>query len=130
MIAFSYDYDRSYAGPALPVVEVILHSLENDSKLVEPHALVDSGADATIVPLEHLQQIGARRVDNVRLKPLQGPSYRVDIYEVGLQIGNYHTLKVYAAADTQNEGVILGRDVLNHFIVTLNGLAAVVEISQ
>jgi hypothetical protein len=33
-------------------------------------------------------------------------------------------------ADPQNEGVILGRNVLNPFIVTLNGLANVVEISQ
>ena len=130
MIAFSYHYDRSYNGPALPVIEITLHSLENDSTVVERHALVDSGAGATIVPLEYLEQIWARRVDSVRLKPLQGSSYRVDIYEAGIQIGSYPTFKVYAVADVHNEGVILGRDVLNQFIVTLNGLASVTKVSQ
>ena len=38
--------------------------------------------------------------------------------------------KVYAVADPQNNEIVLGRDVLNQFMVTLNGLASAVEISQ
>jgi len=30
----------------------------------------------------------------------------------------------------QRDEIILGRDALNHFIVTLNGLASMIEISQ
>jgi hypothetical protein len=33
-------------------------------------------------------------------------------------------------AELQDDEVILGRDVLNQLIVTLNGLASAVEISQ
>jgi hypothetical protein len=54
----------------------------------------------------------------------------VDIYEVSLRVGSYMVSKVYAVADKRNAEVILGRDVLNQFIVTLNGLASTVEISQ
>jgi len=49
---------------------------------------------------------------------------------VVLQLGNFTIPKVYAVADRQNGEMILGRDVLNQFIVTLNGLANVVEIQQ
>jgi predicted aspartyl protease len=92
--------------------------------------LVDSGADGTIAPLRRLKQIQARRVDTVNMRPMRGPTFRVDLYEVELQIGVFRIPRALVVADPQNEGVILGRNVLNPFIVTLNGLANVVEISQ
>ena len=93
-------------------------------------SLVDSGADGTITPLRLLKQIQARRIDTVNMRPMRGPTYRVDIYDVAIQIGIYHLARALVVADPQNEGMILGRNVLNQFIVTLNGLAGMVEISQ
>jgi len=92
--------------------------------------LVDSGADGTIAPLHILKQIQARRVDTVNMRPLRGPVYRVDIYEVELQIGSFRVPQGTGSGRSQNEGMILGRNVLNQFIVTLNGLASMVEISN
>ena len=42
--------------------------------------------------------------------------------------GHYDPAK--AVALTRAEDVILGRDVLNHLVVTLNGPAEVVEITE
>jgi hypothetical protein len=55
---------------------------------------------------------------------------QVDQYWVWLRIGGHIPLYIQAVGDTQGEEAILGRDVLNQLIVTLNGLASVVEISD
>jgi hypothetical protein len=39
-------------------------------------------------------------------------------------------MHIQVVGDTEGEEAILGRDVLNQLIVTLNGLASVVEISD
>ncbi|MBU6352274.1 MAG: hypothetical protein KGS73_19245 [Chloroflexi bacterium] len=126
----SFDYDTEYNGPSLPVVEVTLKNPVTDRATTVQGVLVDSGADGTIAPLRRLKQIQARRVDTVNMRPMRGPTFRVDLYEVELQIGVFRIPRALVVADPQNEGVILGRNVLNLFIVTLNGLANVVEISQ
>lgn len=127
---FTFDYDTAYAGPAFPTVQVTVRSLDESSPEFEQRAYVDSGADGTIIPLSILQQINARKVDEMNLRWGSSPGYRVDIYEVLLQFGSFRAMKAYVAADSHEADILLGRDVLNHYIVTLNGLASAVEVSQ
>ena len=61
---------------------------------------------------------------------LQGPSYRVDVYEVKLRLGPFVMNRVDVIASKDGTEAILGSDVLNQFIVTLNGLASMTEITQ
>lgn len=126
----TYDYDNTSPGPALPIVEIVLRGLTRDSRELVCRALIDSGADATVIPVRYLQELKARKVDTKQLRGMGGLRYQVDIYEIALRLGVYTIAKVYAVADKQNTDVILGRDVLNQFIVTLNGLASMVEITQ
>lgn len=126
----TFEYDTRYAGPALPVVEIGLQGLDNQETSLSLRTLVDSGADATFIPLRYLNRIGARKVDSRTIREASGLSYPVDIYEVTLKIGSYLVAKVYAAANKTSSELILGRDALNYFVVTLNGLAYLVEISQ
>jgi predicted aspartyl protease len=126
----TFDYDTHYSGPPMPVVEVTLKNPVTEKEVSVEEALVDSGADGTIAPLRLLKQIQARRVDTVNMRPMRGPVYRVDIYEVELRIGSFRVPKAQVVADPQNEEMILGRNVLNQFVVTLNGLASMVEITQ
>ena len=94
----SFDYDTEYNGPSLPVVEVTLKNPVTDRATTVQGVLVDSGADGTIAPLRRLKQIQARRVDTVNMRPMRGPTFRVDLYEVELQIGV--SLCVYNRRDT------------------------------
>lgn len=64
------------------------------------------------------------------MRDASGLSYVVDMYETALRVGGFTVPKVYAVADRQNGEMILGRDVLNYFVVTLNGLAQTTEISD
>ena len=59
----TFDYDLNYDGPALPVTELIVYRAGyRRSRAIVSHALVDSGADASMLPLHILQQVKARKV--------------------------------------------------------------------
>ena len=92
-------------------------------------ALLDSGSDATMIPIRFLQQIRARKGKRMRVHVLGNHSYMTDSYRISLRMAGT-TVQLSVLADHFNEQVILGRDVLNYLVVTLNGVAHMVEITK
>lgn len=124
----SFDYDRQYS-PAFPVLEMRVTG--SDPKLGrEIIGLIDSGSDATQLPLDILRSVGARRIDRRWVRDLSGVRYGVAVYAVQLQIGAVVMTAFEVIGREGIDEVIVGRDVLNQFIVTLNGLAHVTEVSD
>ncbi len=124
---YSHDYTTDYQ-PAMPLIEIEI-GLERGSSVLSLPAIVDSGADATMVPLHYLHRMGAIPSTEKWLRGITEGRYRVELYTIFVQIGSYG-LYVAAVGDQLNDEVIVGRDVLNQFIVTLNGLASIIKISQ
>jgi len=58
-----------------------------------------------------------------------GRSERVELYFVEIQIGDLKIPGIKAVSTQFSNEVILGRDVLNHLIITLDGIAGTTEIS-
>lgn len=125
---YSFDYDMSYF-PSIPVVEVEIRQT-NDLPGVSLRAIVDSGADGTIIPVRYLEQVHAYISDQGMMRGVTQERILVDLYWIWLHIGEHRPFQIEVVGDIDGDEVILGRDVLNQFIVTLNGLAAVVEISD
>lgn len=125
---YSADYDSRF-DPAMPMVELIISSSNPNTTIIRS-ALVDSGADATLISQADLQRLGADLIGWGRMVGVSGISQRVPIYAVQLSIGQIDlgTVRVLGYRITDNP--IVGRNVLNQLIVTLNGLAQVTEISQ
>lgn len=124
----SFDYNTNYF-PAFPYLEMTVIGKQGGRERVL-NGLIDSGSDATQIPVRILREIGARKADERWLRDLSGISYRVTLYKVRIRIGS---LVLYGIEVVGREGiseVIVGRDVLNQLIVTLNGLAQVTEISD
>ncbi len=84
-------------------------------------ALIDSGADSTSVPLSYLEQLRARRNRKAWLRGTTGDRLLVDLYAVAIGLGPYKQGWLEVIGDAVNEEVVIGRDVLNHLEVTLNG---------
>ena len=128
MALYTYDYDFRYA-PSAPVIEVEIGSVAttDTAKLI---TLIDSGADATLLPVELLKRLHAPRIDTRILRTITNERKAVSLYRVWLQVGPYRLPGVRVVGVSTLESPVLGRDVLNHLVVTLNGLAAVTEISQ
>ena len=122
----SFEYDRAYF-PAFPVLDFTI-STTMDGRQQTMSGLIDSGSDITQIPLPVLQEIGARDVDDRWVRDASGLRVPVTIYVVQLQIGSSVLPSVEVAGRTGSNETIIGRDVLNQFIVTLNGLANVTEI--
>jgi predicted aspartyl protease len=93
-------------------------------------AMIDSGADGTLVPLSQLRAIKAHRSGQVILRSVTGAPTVVDVYKVALQVGPHLFSYVRVAADKHNTLIVLGRDILNHLVITLNGLASATELLE
>lgn len=114
----------------MPGVELgVRRAAQDEASEIVLLALVDSGADATIIPLHQLQRIKAKRLGEAYIRGIAGTRIAVVLYRVALRIGPHLVRGVRAVADPSNQNSILGRDVLNQLVVTLNGLASVTEIS-
>lgn len=122
---FSFDYDPSYE-PTAPVAFI---KVRGNSE-IELSALLDSGADSTIIPGDILLKVGARYSETRAMRGIIGKPQIVDLFLVTIIIGPYTLYGIQTVAGAVGSETILGRNVLNHLIVTLNGLAGVTEISD
>lgn len=117
----SFDYAPDYeGGSAAPIVEVRVRAIGEPDGVIVP-ALVDSGAEATILPLDVLLAAGVEPVGRARLRWGHGPSIAYDVYLAILEIGPHQLPGVRVLADQRFSEAVLGRDVLNQLVVTLNG---------
>ena len=123
----SYLYDENYY-PAMPIapVEISLPGKLDDR--VSFTALIDCGADGTMIPLHILESVGAELFDRAYLRGVLGHRQSVSLYMVTLHIAGHTIYAVEAVAIDRDDNPILGRDVLNQLEVTLNGPATVTEI--
>lgn len=126
---YTYEYDATYL-PSMPVVDVAVSRFSREPKPIMLRAIIDSGSDGSMIPLSILKQINARRSSQAIFRSITGASQIADIYEVSLQVGPHTFHKVRVVADRHNSMMILGRDILNHLVVTLNGLAATTELHE
>lgn len=117
MIAFAYDtaYD-----PAIPVCRVTI-STTVTGREVAFDTIIDTRADATIIPTRYLRWIGARRVFETGLRSQWGERRSVFLYLIDLAIDGVVLPGIYVVGDEIGDEAVLGRNVLNRFVVILDG---------
>ncbi len=123
---YTAHYSNQYE-PAMPVLELQLGSDKYGESMVL-EALVDSGADATLIPKNYLMQLGAKLVEERWLRGVTGVPQLVPLYTVYLQIGQFGCYT--SAVGILGAEAIVGRDVLNQFVMTLDGLSQTVIIES
>jgi predicted aspartyl protease len=123
----SFDYDRTYF-PAFPVVEMSVVATASGGQKQAVVGLIDSGSDATQIPQQILLAIGAREIDRRWVRDLYGIRHPAPIYGVQIEIGDLLLPGIEVIGRPGIDEIIVGRDVLNQLIVTLNGLAHVAEV--
>jgi predicted aspartyl protease len=91
-------------------------------------ALVDSGADATMIPIHMLNAVGAAYQDTMWMRGVTGARIEIDRYLVAIRIDVQviHGLSVIGAPEEAE--AVLGRDLLNQLVITLDGPARVIEV--
>lgn len=125
----SYQYSRNYFPPA-PVIDVIFVSAAESLRVGPLPALVDSGADGTVVPINHLDEIHAPPTMEMSIRGQWGESRSVMLYLVDIQIGDLTLPGVEVVGDEISEEIILGRDVLNRLRLLLDGPGETIEVLE
>ncbi|MDQ7830016.1 MAG: hypothetical protein QN122_06030 [Armatimonadota bacterium] len=111
--AFPYDARRSPPAPVLPV--------RLGPPRTEPAtavaALVDSGADITVFPEGLPQALGLPRVSEVTVRGVAGTA-RVPVYAAEVEAAGRRQIVEVVGLGGE---ALLGRDLLNRWVVTLDG---------
>ncbi|MCL4871865.1 MAG: hypothetical protein KJ063_23140 [Anaerolineae bacterium] len=128
MVIHLHDYDSRY-HPAMPVIAIQLHR-RNHEEGIDIKAIVDSGSDGTIIPLPYLRSLKARKGRTRWLSTLDGLRQEINLCAVVIQIGNHRPFYLEVVGMENRREAIIGRDILNQFVVTLNAPGLVVEISE
>ena len=111
------------AFPPIPVLDITL-SVPMKDEWSEPFlAIVDSGADFSIIPLDYLKSIRPPIVKPAILSSQWGDKISVHLYEVDLRIGDLILPSVDVAGDPSSKEILLGRNVLNRLDLRLEGPA-------
>jgi len=120
-------YNHEYYPPA-PFLQVRFGVADAGLYTEDLLGIVDTGADATIVPLEHLDQIEAAVEGFSKISSHWGQSVEVNLYAVDVVVEEIILPGILVVGDETGDEVILGRDVLNRLRLLLDGLKLESEI--
>ena len=124
----NFTYDIDYV-PSAPMMDIRLGVSERAFTIGPLSALVDTGADATIVPTMYIEQLNIPADDRKYLRSQWGERRIVDVYWVDIGIGDLRLPLMEIVADDLGNDVILGRNILNKLILLLNGPKNTLEVS-
>ena len=113
-------YDTAYPLP-FPSFPLKIRQVEGSQSTDTVQALVDTGADGTLVPVSLLITIGAEEIYTTRMRSHWGEWRAVKIYLVDLEIEGALFSGIEVIADSVGDTVLLGRNILNKLVLLLDG---------
>ena len=113
---YSYDTNDKPPAPCLSIRVINPNTQASHSIL----AKIDTGASISVLPATLVTDSKLEPEGRVRVAGYDGSLKWLPTYTVAFDISGYllHDVEVIS---TQRRSVLLGRDILNHFIITLHG---------
>jgi predicted aspartyl protease len=119
----------TFLKPPGPVATVRIIDPETGAGSQEFPGKLDTGADLTVIPEMLALQLTLPPWGHVRARGFDGSYARHPIYYVRLVVQGFLLPRVRCMS-AQREDALLGRDVLNQFIITLDGKKLEFEIAE
>jgi Aspartyl protease len=123
--------------PPAPILEVTLFNpFQEDNRLYELDAFLDTGADRTLIPLEAVSILRLPLLDErVPMTGVGGAITKGFLCQTGIQFGKIRLsllelVACEAAAIGARDQMIIGRDILNRFCVRFNGRRQVFSFEE
>src|SRR4051794_22788825 len=115
-----YVYNRERIPPA-PFVHATVWTPHRVQGLHDLPAQVDTGADQSVIPWQVAESLGLLPLGEVTATGFDGSVRVVPTFGVELEIRQTVPIRAEVLASRSEPWVILGRDVLNHFRLLLDG---------
>lgn len=123
----SYTYLDTYYPP-VPTLEIRLGYPDESLKLGPFIAILDTGADGTLIPQAWIDEIGAPFVDDIRIRSHWGEWRNIQIFTVDIGIGSLRLPAIEVLGDEVGNEIVIGRNVLNKLRLLLDGPQSQVEL--
>jgi len=126
-----FHYDTNNFNPPAPVLEVSLSSPISQEGIIKIPALLDSGADMTVIPQNIAQQLQLKYVDEISVAGYNGITRKVFVYSAKIIFDNFgdFIIRVITSDNKNSKHALIGRDILNRLSVFLKGRSKIFEIS-
>ncbi len=124
-----YRYANTW-DPPMPVLKIRLGYPGNELSLRPYTAIVDTGADGTILPLQLIDLMHAPMVDQVRVRSQWRGWQRMPMFTVDVGVGSLCLSAIEVVGNEQDEEIILGRNVINELCLLLDGPSALLEVQE
>jgi hypothetical protein len=123
-----FPYDSDFSPPA-PVLEVTVHHPKTAGLETGVRAQLDPGSDISVLPESAADAIGLQRDGELEAEGYDGLVACVPLCIVTLEVAG-EMLPPISVVVMPRSLAILGRDVLNHFILILNGKDLTFELQD
>ena len=129
----SYPYvDLGSEIPPIPILPIESWTPGLSGQLgIATQAILDTGSDCTLVPLDILMQVKARAIDRALRIPVCGELVLAVPYAVGLKFDRYEIsscVVLGCVGSAIEDTVILGRDVMRRYRIEFDGVRSVFEV--
>jgi predicted aspartyl protease len=121
-------YDRAFNPPA-PVAAVTVANPVTRSKRSSLRGKMDTGADISVIPERLVAPLGISPKGRVWTRGYDGTYTQRPIYYVRLTVEGFVLATVRCIA-TNRADVLLGRNVLNRFLIILDGKKLTFELTD
>jgi hypothetical protein len=122
-----HPYATSFSPPA-PVLSIEIFTPDGPQQRVSVSAKLDTAADISAIPLNVVNEWGLEPVSEVIVTGYNAETAVLSTYTVGIELpeARVRHIEVIVVPDSY---ALLGRDVLNHFYLNLNGPDLTFEVS-
>jgi predicted aspartyl protease len=117
MISYNPRYD-----PPAPFLQILVANRFQRRKRATLSAMVDTGSDVTAIPSHLIKQLDLYATGKIYLEDVNQQTMPIYLYGTRLTIVNI-TFNDFEVITTELEHALIGRDLLNHFRIELDGRA-------
>ncbi len=121
-------YDTAHNPPA-PVADVTVTHPVTGAERGALRGKLDTGADVTVIPDKLVTQLSLTPKGNIWTRGYDGSYSQRPVYYVRLTIEGFSVTSARCIA-TARADVLLGRNVLNRFFITLDGKRQTFALSE
>jgi hypothetical protein len=122
-----YSYNRQIQPPA-PFVHVTVRCAETQKQITDLPAQLDTAADRSAIPGSVAGELALVPLDELPVSGFGGQVLRVPTFLVEMSIRRLPAVTLEVLAHPEEPYILLGRDILNHFRILLDGPRLTLEI--